>query len=465
MTFRAKLLTIAILPIIIVSALIAAVIYVQAERLAKAELALVENRVIASKRQEIENYISLALTSVGHIYDQEPGGRATAQSEVKRILHDMTFGPDGYFFVYSEDGTNLVHPKLPELVGKNWWDLQDPNGDYVIRNLIDKAKAGGDFHRYVWNKPSSGAYAEKLGYATFLPKWGWMFGTGLYIDDIAEEVAQMRDKIEGNIHETTIVLIGLTLFAVTLIAAVLLAVSLSEQRLADTKLKELTKRIVNVQEEERKRVSTELHDGISQYLISVRYTLDLAHAKSEADPELQSLIGKSMAVLNTTIGEIRRISKDLRPSVLDDMGLAAAIAGLGKDFEERTGITVDVAAEREGCQLPEGARTALYRVVQEALTNVAKHSGADHVDIRIMSEPRRGLNLSIVDNGAGFALKRDEKNGHPVADGFGIRNMRERVESCGGRFAIRSRGRSGTEITVTVPPQKTAVAAETRVRA
>ncbi|MEP4804621.1 MAG: cache domain-containing protein, partial [Hyphomicrobiales bacterium] len=338
LNFRARLLLITILPLVAVSALSWLVISLQADRLVNAELATVEARILEARQAEIRNYISLAQTSIRHLYESEPGGREAAQTEVKQILHDMTFGNDGYFFVYDNEGTNLVHPRLPGLVEKNWWDLQDPNGEYVIRNLVQRAQDGGGFYRYIWNKPTTDQPAEKLGYADYLPKWGWMFGTGLYIDDIEREVAILKAQTEDNIDQTALILFAITFIAVLLVSGLLFAIRLSEERFADSKLKDLTKRIVDVQESERKRVSTELHDGISQLLVGARYSLDLAHTQAPEDGSARGLIAKSMGVLENAISEVRRISKDLRPSVLDDLGLAAAIQNLCKDFAEQTGL-------------------------------------------------------------------------------------------------------------------------------
>lgn len=459
LNFRTRLLLITILPLVAVSALSWLVISRQADRLVNAELATVEARILEARQAEIRNYISLAQTSIRHLYESEPGGREAAQTEVKQILHDMTFGNDGYFFVYDNEGTNLVHPRLPDLVEKNWWDLQDPNGEYVIRNLVQRAQEGGGFYRYIWNKPTTDQPAEKLGYADYLPKWGWMFGTGLYIDDIEREVAILKAQTEENVDQTTIILFAITFIAVLLVSALLFAIRLSEERFADSKLKDLTKRIVDVQESERKRVSTELHDGISQLLVGARYSLDLAHTQAPKDGSARGLITKSMGVLENAINEVRRISKDLRPSVLDDLGLAAAIQNLCKDFSEQTGLHVDVSTKPVGKRLTEQAKTALYRVLQESLTNIAKHADARNVSVQLVVNQTE-LILVIKDDGNGLPNKLTHglSSSSSLAlqnSGLGIRNMVERVESHGGRLTLRSAKThgegTGTEIYVTVP--------------
>jgi len=443
-TFKTKLLLITILPLIAVSLLIGGATYYQSLALINAETHSVEQRILAAKRQEIRNYVSLALTSIEQTYQDEPNGRAAAQEEVKEILRNLTFDYDGYFFVYTLDGTNIVHPKLPHLVGGNWWDLQDDNGDYVIRNLITAARNGGGFHQYVWHKPSTGTVEEKLGYAILLNKWDWMLGTGLYTDDIAREVAAIRADFAESIRQTLFVIFMITLAAIVIAGTLIAGVRFSEQRFADSKLKELTNRIFQVQEQERKRVSTELHDSISQLLVSVRYGVELIHSEANREPDLQAQAAKCLKTLDGTIAEVRRISRDLRPSVLDDMGLAAALGSLGKEFQSQSGIIVNVTAEQCHSRLSEGAKTALYRVVQECMTNVARHAHASEVTISLKVGLQH-LVLCVEDNGVGLPRPM------PRFSGLGFRNMRERIETYGGKLTLSRRATGGTKIRVQMP--------------
>ncbi|OJJ10073.1 histidine kinase [Alphaproteobacteria bacterium AO1-B] len=443
-TFKTKLLLITILPLIAVSLLIGGVSYYQSSALIDAETRSVETRILAAKRQEIRNYVSLALTSIEQIYENEPDGRQAAQAEVKEILKNLTFDYDGYFFVYTLDGTNVVHPKLPQLVGNNWWDLQDKTGDFVIQNLIKAAQQGGGFHQYVWHKPSTGTVEEKLGYAILLDKWGWMLGTGLYTDDIAKEIAAIRADFARSIRQTLFVIFLITLATIVIVGTLIAAVRFSEQRFADTRLKALTNRILEVQEQERKRVSTELHDSISQLLVSVRYGLELIHSEANQNADLQAQAAKCLNIIDGTITEVRRISRDLRPSVLDDMGLAAALGSLGKEFQAQSGITVNVEAERCHARLSEGAKTSLYRVVQECMTNVARHAEAGEVNISL-TVGARTLKLRVEDDGIGLPYPL------PKTGGLGFRNMRERIETYGGKLSM-SRGKfGGTQIDVEMP--------------
>ena len=134
--------------------------------------------MLAAKKSELLNYLRLAQTSIQHIYDSAAPNDETAKQRVKEVLNTLTYGPDGYFFVYDFKGNNLVHPKQPHRVGNNWLDLKDPKGNFVIANLIERAREGGGYHRYFWEKPSTSETVDKISYAIALDKWGWMLGHG-----------------------------------------------------------------------------------------------------------------------------------------------------------------------------------------------------------------------------------------------------------------------------------------------
>ncbi|MEH6728690.1 MAG: sensor histidine kinase, partial [Hyphomicrobiales bacterium] len=177
------------------------------------------------------------------------------------------------------------------------------------------------------------------------------------------------------------------------------------------------------------------------------------------DSSPRALITKSMRVLDNAISEVRRISKDLRPSVLDDLGLAAAIQNLCNDFADQSRLPVTITATPVGPCLSEGAKTALYRVLQESLTNIARHAKASEVTVELTRQDKT-LVLRICDNGIGLpANLRNGWSGNlstaPAGTGLGIRNMLERVESHGGSLVLHSAEFNGvtrgTEIHITMP--------------
>lgn len=448
MPFKLKILMIAILPIIFASALTSWVIHIGANRLIEIETALIEQRILTFRQKELENYASLALTAIDHEYSDNQITERQAKKAVLQILSNLNYGNDGYFFAYDRSGTSLVNAPTPDLIGTNLWYIKDSDGKFIIQDLMKKAVDGGGFYTYRWNKPSTRTETLKMSYATYLPKWGWMLGTGLYLDDIEEQVVAFRADMLKEIRKAETVLFLVALLAVVITAIAIAAVNYNEHKLADVRLKALTKRIVDVQEEERKRVSHDLHDGINQLLVSVRHRLELAREQLSNPDKARTLLTKSMSILDTSIADVRRMSKALHPSALDNIGLAVAVRELGQDFEESTRIVTKVKTDLVGDRLQETAKIAIYRVLQEALTNIARHSRASHVDVTLqVDDDKRSIALRIADNGIG--LKNPDQL--PKGDGLGLRNMSERMESHGGTLTIRNGTHGGVELIAHIP--------------
>lgn len=449
LTLKQQVLALATLPLIIAILAITGLVTSQSTDLARAGIATFERNMLEAKQKELVNYISLALSAIDHVYAPAAADDVAAQEEVKRILSELKYGKDGYFFVYDYAGNNLVHPKQPFRIGMNWINLRDPDGDAVIANLIEQARNGGGFHPYKWEKPSSSEVGDKLSYSVGLDKWHWMLGTGVYIDDVVSQTAAAKADLETNINRTFQIVAAITVPAVVAVFLGGILLNLRERRLADTKLQDLTQRIINTQEEERSRIARELHDGISQNMVGVRYVLDLAKTKvRDGAGDALATIERGAEGLNSAIKEVRRISHDLRPGLLDDLGLSAALEGLTHNFTERTGIPVDLETVVFKNLLPADAKTALYRVAQEALTNIERHAEATSVRIKLTST-QRGLQMVIADDGRGF-LPTDKAHKLRSAGGLGLRNMQERMEHFGGRLDVETK-HGGTTLTAQLP--------------
>ena len=449
MNLRHKVLLLATVPLILVVSAITFLITHQAQSLSEEQIASFERAMLTVKKSELINHVSLAQSSIRHVYENAGPDDRVAQERAKEILNALTYGPDGYFFVYDFDGKNLVHPKQPHRVGNNWWTLKDPEGNLVIQHLILQAQQGGGFHRYLWEKPSIGEIADKIGYAVALDKWGWMLGTGLYIDDVIKQVQAVESEVSQGIRQTAIIILVIAFGCLAIIFMTGIAINLHEWRMADAKHKELTQRIVVAQEEERGRVARDLHDGISQILVAVKYTLELASTQiRKKEKGVAGSIGKAADGLDMAIKEVRRISRDLRPSALDDLGLSPTLNILASEFSERTGIKVDINTVAFKNLLPKDAKTTLFRVAQEALTNIERHAHADRVKIEL-SAPCGEATLAVSDNGMGFNVNGIDATRRPLA-GIGLRNMRERVEHHSGELRILSSAK-GTTIEARLP--------------
>ena len=447
MTLRQKILLLATIPLILAVAAISLLVNRQADSLATREIALFEETMLAAKKAELLNYISLAQTSIDHLTSIPVNSSAEdvieAQVRAKQILNSLTFGEDGYFFVYDRAGTNLVHPKQSWRVGENYWDLKDKDGRLVIQDLIAAGDAGGGFTRYAWEQPSRGDVTDKIGYAVMVEPWGWMLGTGIYIDDVVNQAAKTRAVADSQIRETFILISAIALGAVIIVFATGVVINIRESRMADAKLQALAERVVDAQEEERGRVARELHDSISQILVSVKFMLQSARR----GPKTAESLGKAEDNLNLAIQEVRRISHDLRPGLLDDLGLSRALRNLGEEFAARTGIHVDISTTAFKNLMADDVKTTLYRIAQEALTNIERHAQAERVELGVSHGPA-GVVLVINDDGAGFDQAKLAASRKPV--GIGLRNMQERLTRHRGRLTIDS-GPQGTRVRAWLP--------------
>ncbi|HSD62847.1 MAG TPA: PAS domain S-box protein [Ignavibacteriaceae bacterium] len=214
---------------------------------------------------------------------------------------------------------------------------------------------------------------------------------------------------------------------------------------ARKRLKVLSSKLIAVQETEKRNISRELHDEIGQLLTAIK--IDLQRIKNECNTdEGCRMIDDCTSLVEKTISIVRNLSHELRPSIIDDLGLAVALKWYTDRFSQRTGIKVDVKTINIDKFLPAEDSIMLFRVCQEALTNITKHSGADHVSINL-SLKKNEISLSIEDNGKGFDIKKALRNS-AKGESMGILSMQERVELLSGKLKIISSEKAGTKIKV-----------------
>lgn len=450
MKLRQKIIVLAIAPLILALCAIALAVQYQATLLAHQQRASVEAAYLSSKEEELKHYVSLATRSIAHLYESGRRDEATL-NEAKAIISKLDYGgDDGYFFIYDLQGMNLMHPRKPELIGRNLWDLTDANGSPTIQRLLSRARSGGGFERYLWEKPSIHKVAPKLGYVVILEQWGWMLGTGIYLDDVDAALSRIDMQSSGNIYSTMLWIAAIAIASAVVIALSGLALNISEYRVADAKLKVLAQRVVRSQEEERARLSRDLHDGISQWLVSIKLQVESGIAKlsGHTAPSESARVSfdKAARQLNDVLGEVRRISHDLRPAILDDLGLAAALDHLAHEFTEHTSLPTFFESMGMTDRLADVSNTVLFRIAQEALTNIKRHANASKVHMNLLSAEKT-LTLTIVDNGIGFNVMSIAQ--HPRR-GIGLRNMHERLEAIGGRLELTSSS-EGTSVAAILP--------------
>jgi len=211
-------------------------------------------------------------------------------------------------------------------------------------------------------------------------------------------------------------------------------------------LRELTSHLQQVREDERKHMAREIHDELGQQLTVIK--MDVTWIRKKTDPAnilILDKIKELMQILDETVNTVRKISSRLRPSLLDDLGLVAAMEWYLNDFKQRTGIEIVFHLPKYEIELPESIATCLFRILQESLTNVARHADAKEVIVSLR-ENEDGIQLSIKDDGKGY----DEENisGRKT---LGILGMKERAAMVGGKYIISGSPGKGTVVSIEVP--------------
>lgn len=222
-------------------------------------------------------------------------------------------------------------------------------------------------------------------------------------------------------------------------------------RRSEERLRQLSRKILNAQENERKLVAQEIHDSISGGLAAIKMYLEQKLHKMKGDPPDDSFtLEKIISMMEDTIQETRRISARLRPSMLDERGLFPTIDWFCREFEKHyPAIRVIRQLEIEEDNVAEQLKAVIYRILQEAMNNVAKHSEADRVQINLLKIGDE-LKLLVQDNGRGIDFEKIDSNSDPMS-GYGLSNMRDRAEICGGRLGIKSKPGYGTIIELALP--------------
>ena len=228
---------------------------------------------------------------------------------------------------------------------------------------------------------------------------------------------------------------------------------ISAQKRAEKSLRTLSSQLINAQESERKIVSQDLHDSIGGKLTGIKYSLEkIISDLQDVTPSLETSLKDVLSIVQSTIEETQRITKNLHPSILDDLGLFAAIRELCREFREvYSDLQITNNFEMDENEIPQSLKILIFRIVQEAFNNIAKHSGADTVKLSL-TRGKRMIELAVEDNGKGFDLQKVlQENRHER--GLGLQTIRERTELFNGSIDIRSKREKGTTIRANWPLQ------------
>jgi PAS domain S-box-containing protein len=224
---------------------------------------------------------------------------------------------------------------------------------------------------------------------------------------------------------------------------------LYQSRQLEKRLRNMTHEMLKAQEDQRKKISRELHDEVSQILLSINVRLAIFAKIAATDPGgVRRALGPMRRIVDKAVRIVHRFARELRPAMLDDLGLIPTLRSYIDDIPKQHGITFKLRADAAIESLDNDGRTVLYRIAQEALTNVVKHANASFVSIRLTRTPA-GVSLEVADNGRSFDVRHISTS--KWQNRLGLTGMRERVEMVGGEFTIASEPGKGTTIGAEVP--------------
>ena len=282
------------------------------------------------------------------------------------------------------------------------------------------------------------------------------------IDNLAalQRLAQQRHEVETALLYYGVRTRFIVIVSGALVLGIIVAVfavwhvgglerEIERKRLAETEnrrdLQRLSARLVDAQEEERRSLSRELHDEVGQALTAIKMEIGVALRSTDSGARARASLEEARTIAESTLQSVRDMSQLLHPSTLDDFGLPETITAYLRSFSKRTGIRAQFTPEGLDGRLPTDVEVCVYRIVQEALTNIARHSGAHACSVSLSRAGER-LQLVVEDDGRGMA-----PGPAGARPGLGLIGMRERAQALDGTFAITARPQAGTRLVVTLP--------------
>jgi len=311
LTIRTRILLLALLPSTLLAIFLVSFSLYQSKQLGQQGVASFEEMFQQNQQDVIKNYMQLGKTAIAHLYNApDATSNPAIRSQALEILRQLRFddsGSMGYFFIYDQQGVNVMHAANPALQGRNLMDLKDPNGVEVIRGLWNAARSGKGYLYYHWNNAETGTTDPKLGYAEELSKWGLMLGTGFWIDSLDKQVAVMQQRADSSL--STSLWSSVVAAVVALIIIVMLA--LLVVRSIITPLNSAVSAMTDIAEgggDLRHRLAVGGNDELSQ----------LAQAFNRFASQVRDLVAQvagSTATLNLSANDLNKIMRQAEQGV------------------------------------------------------------------------------------------------------------------------------------------------------
>jgi PAS domain S-box-containing protein len=342
--------------------------------------------------------------------------------------------PHGDIFWYNRGWYEYTGTTPQQMKGEAWRELHDPKMlPVVIARWSESIRTGTPFEMefplrgadgvFRWFLTRVNPFHDSAGNVT---RW---FGTNTNVDEqrqLLESLSEARDHLENRVQERT-----------------------AELRSANDNLRDLSARLLKVQDEERRRLARELHDSVGQILAALSMNISVVQMQShKLDPLAARAVSENAQLVQQVSSEIRTLSHLLHPPLLEIAGLASSLRWYVDGFSERSKIKVDLEIPDDFARLPDDVELAIFRIVQECLTNIHRHSGGEAASIRIQQDDRR-LTMEVKDNGKGIPQEKQRELLESSRSGVGFAGMQERVRQFGGTLEVQSDS-SGTSISTTI---------------
>ncbi|TVQ70403.1 MAG: methyl-accepting chemotaxis protein [Oceanospirillales bacterium] len=354
MKLKSKLLLMSLLPVLIISIALLLLVHHQMRQSGAEEIERVRDSLMDSKREALLHHVEIAITAVKpYLSSANP---STQQLDAARaILRSMRFGPDGYMFVFDQSGNTLVHGMSPQLEGRNLYDLADPKGVRLVRDLIQEGLKGGGYVAYIWDEPTRNGLTPKLSYAEAMLGNQWILGTGFYIDDVDEAVAAQQAILDAQVSQT---LMRIFFSALLILALACIAVLFIGQRIVrpaeqtSKALKDiaegegdLTKRLEVISDDEIGQVAKEFNvftDKIHQLVREVKVSIESLSESTEVMKVVVSRSHEDSSLQQSETTQVAAAIHEMSAAVEEVAGSAAkaASSALEADKEARAGQQV-----------------------------------------------------------------------------------------------------------------------------
>jgi len=360
---------------------------------------------------------------------------STAQSAV---FFQKTIGEGGFNF---DANINLVDQE-GHIIYSNRFPYTKEVIDYPLLGFVEKAMKGGKEDVEVRDASDQ----NRVKYASFAPVEG--IGWSVIVEKAKSEVFRSEISYLALIGVTALVIYGFA--ALSLVRLRKRHRQIKELEKLNEEHANLTSRIVSAQEDERKRVSYDLHDNVWQTLLAIRSEIERLFSNRDGmdGAALQDKSKKVMGAILDLVGKIRSMQGDLWPYVLDDIGILATMDWYSREFEKNhPGMTIETQDRLSENEIPSSAKIVIYRILQETLSNIAKYSRATRVTLRLLKRDHT-LEFIIEDNGIGFDLEEAIAKRTPWG-GLGLLSIKARTELSGGSFVVESAKGKGTTVSAT----------------